>query len=53
MLDHWNAGATDMARTLRHPRWTAHQPGAAGVHVFDLAADTATDLPQAQERPRP
>lgn len=44
MQEHWKAGVSDMARSLCDPRWTAHQPDDAGVHVFDLAADARSDV---------
>ena len=40
MREHWDAGRADMAHTLHHPRWIKHEPGATGVHVFDLTSDS-------------
>jgi NTE family protein len=37
MLEHWQAGATDMARTLNDPRWTSHKHDREGTYVFDAA----------------
>jgi NTE family protein len=36
MQEHWQAGLSDMSRTLRDARWTAHSPKPGEVHVFDL-----------------
>ncbi len=38
MAEHWQAGATDMSRTLNDPRWRGRDPEAEGVHVFDVPA---------------
>ena len=38
MNEHWDAGRTDMAHTLRDPRWTHRAEQATGVHVYDLAS---------------
>jgi len=40
MQEHWDAGRADMAHTLHDPRWQNHERSAAGVHVFDLTADS-------------
>lgn len=37
MLEHWKAGATDMARTLADPRWTSRKRDHEGTYVFDAA----------------
>jgi NTE family protein len=39
MLEHWQAGATDMALTLTDPRWTSHKRDRdrEGSFVFDVA----------------
>jgi NTE family protein len=39
MNEHWDAGRTDMERTLQDTRWTRHAQSDTGVHVFDLASD--------------
>lgn len=36
MLEHWDSGRADTARTLRDPRWLKRTPAVAGVRVFDL-----------------
>ncbi|GAB4389929.1 patatin-like phospholipase family protein [Albidovulum sp.] len=36
---HWKAGAGDVATTLAHPDLHGHDPGARGMHVFDLTRD--------------
>jgi NTE family protein len=38
--EHWDSGRADMAHTLHDPRWLDRQPGANGVHVFDLTSDS-------------
>lgn len=45
MLEHWQAGVGDMARSLLDPRWVNHDPGSTGVHVFDAAADGRPPTP--------
>ncbi len=40
MQEHWDAGCSDMANTLRDPRWINHERSDDGVHVFDFAAET-------------
>lgn len=42
--EHWDAGHADMAHTLHDPRWVNHQPGANGVHVFDLTSDRSSSI---------
>ena len=42
--EHWDAGRADMAHTLHDPRWVDRQPGANGVHVFDLTSDSPTSI---------
>lgn len=37
MLDHWDAGKADVARTLAHPEWCARHDAATRVNVFDLS----------------
>jgi len=37
MLEHWEAGRTDMDCTLEHPEWISRAPPVDGVQVFDLA----------------
>jgi len=39
MREHWQAGYSDMTRTLQDPRWVARERGAHGVRVFDLTPD--------------
>ena len=36
MLEHWQAGHADTARTLNHPDWQTRSPPEDGVFVFDL-----------------
>ena len=46
MVEHWNAGVADMARTLADPRWAQRDADADadGVRVFDIpAADVGQD----------
>ncbi len=38
MREHWEAGRTDMARTLSHSRWLARGRDTAELRVFDLGA---------------
>ena len=42
MREHWDAGSADMARSLHDERWINRERGTAGVHVFDLTADSPT-----------
>ena len=44
MLEHWEAGRTDMARTLHDPRWANRGADRSGVRVFDLTADSPCSL---------
>ena len=37
--EHWAAGANDVARTLRHPKWLSRGKPKDGIAVFDLARD--------------
>ena len=37
MLEHWQAGHADAARTLKHPEWRARHVTDDRVQVFDLA----------------
>ena len=46
MQEHWDAGRADMAHTLHSPRWLNHTRSAAGVHVFDLTADSPSEKDQ-------
>ncbi len=46
MLEHWQAGRADMARTLNHPDWRARTPSEDGVHVFDLTRSHAHHPPK-------
>ena len=39
MLEHWESGKADMARTLHDKRWLDREPSEFGVRVFDLTAD--------------
>jgi len=39
MREHWQAGYTDAARTLRHPEVLERPAGLEGVAIFDLARD--------------
>lgn len=39
MQAHWQAGESDAAHSLAHPRLAAHDPDAPGMQVMDLAAD--------------
>ncbi len=39
MIEHWAAGARDVARTLSHADWRARVPAAPGLHVFDLTRE--------------
>jgi NTE family protein len=39
MLEHWESGKADMARTLHDKRWLDREPTEFGVRVFDLTAD--------------
>jgi NTE family protein len=47
MLEHWDAGRTDMAHTLHDPRWVNHDRSSSGVHVFDLTSDSTTTSTEA------
>ncbi len=40
MQEHWQAGATDMARTLADPRWTSRKLDHEDTYVFDAAEPT-------------
>lgn len=46
MLEHWQAGRADMARTLSHPDWQRRAPPLDGVHVFDLTRSHARRPPK-------
>lgn len=37
--EHWRAGANDVSRTLRHPKWLSRGKPKDGIAVFDLARD--------------
>ena len=37
MLEHWEAGRSDMTHTLDHPDWQCRTPSGDDVQVFDLA----------------
>jgi NTE family protein len=37
MEEHWNAGYSDMTRTLRHPEVLQRPQSVDGVFTFDLA----------------
>ena len=39
MIEHWESGRADMARTLHDPRWVNREAVASGVRVFDLSAE--------------
>ena len=39
MLEHWQAGANDVRRTLRHHVWCNRGRPRSGVAVFDLTQD--------------
>ena len=39
MEEHWKAGHSDMARTLRHPEVLQRPENREGVFTFDLAQD--------------
>lgn len=38
MNEHWDAGMSDVKRTLSHKQWLSRQPGKDGLQVFDLSS---------------
>ncbi|MBS0573353.1 MAG: patatin-like phospholipase family protein [Proteobacteria bacterium] len=40
MVQHWDTGADDVARTLAHGQWKSREIGKDALQVFDLGADT-------------
>ena len=45
MLEHWDAGRADMARTLHDSRWVQRERSTTGVRVFDLTSDGPSAKP--------
>ncbi|MDE2397435.1 MAG: patatin-like phospholipase family protein [Burkholderiales bacterium] len=43
VLDHWQAGCTDMENTMRHPDWLEKSDPNQGVTVYDLAHDRSPE----------
>ena len=42
MEEHWASGRHDTNKTLKDSRWAERNPGATGVHVYDLGSKSPT-----------